>query len=102
MRKSSAALLLFLVVGLFAHSAPAVASSAACETIIWGNRLAADATAAAGLVPMVNLETEAGAAWYAEVNALLARSSRKLEALLAAAPTEPGATFTPSVEVDRP
>lgn len=87
---------------LLALAPAASATSAACETVIWGNRLAGDATSAAGLVPMVDLYSEAGAAWYAEVNALLARSSRRLEALLAAAPTEPGATFAPFVEVDHP
>jgi hypothetical protein len=90
MKRFAVAVLLFASI-----SAPALANGAACETIIWGNRLSGDALAVAGLVPMVDLSTEAGAAWYAKVNAVLARSAYKLEALAESAPTTPGATFTP-------
>lgn len=67
---------------------PALASGAACETIIWGNRVASDGAAAAALVTsgMVDPNTAEGRAWLENLNAALADSAAKLEAIMDAIP----------------
>lgn len=84
MRKISAVLLLAV---LFLPL-PTAASGAACEAVIWGNRVAADGAAAAALVAsgMVDPNTDAGRAWLNDLNAALADSAAKLEAIMSAIP----------------